>query len=112
VINVSDRNNNQIFDEQDLELLKIFALFVGKSIQIVELQNILNSRFIELAVAKELGDNGEQIANISPDPAKISQIVAKAIFKELDKGGFGANQIINITSEILNLLQQKMSKIQ
>jgi len=110
VINVSDRNNNQIFDEQDLELLKIFALFVGKSIQIVELQNILDSRFIELAVAKEVKNTGEQISNISPDPAKISQIVAKAIFKELDKSGFGPNQIINITSEILNLLQQKMSK--
>ncbi len=109
VINVSDRNEDQIFNQQDLELLKIFALFVGKSIQIVELQNILESRFIELAVAKELEQKGDKISNLSPDPAKISNIVAKAIFKELDKGGFGANQIINITSEILNLLQQKMS---
>jgi signal transduction protein with GAF and PtsI domain len=111
VINVSDRLNNQTFQEQDLELLKIFALFVGKSIQIVELQNILQSRFIEIAVAKEVEKRGNKISNLAPDPAKISKIVAKAIFKELDKGGFGPNQIINITTEILNLLQQKMNHI-
>ncbi len=110
VINVSDKINNQIFQESDLELLKIFALFVGKSIHIVELQNILESRFMEIAVAREVEKRGNKISNISPDPARISKIVAKAIFKELDKGGFGPNQIINITTEILDLLQQKMSK--
>jgi L-methionine (R)-S-oxide reductase len=110
VINVSDKKDNQIFAKPDLELLKIFALFVGKSIHIVELQNILQSRFMEIAVAKEVEKRGNKISNLTPDPSKISNIVAKAIFKELDRGGFGPNQIINITSEILNLLQQKMSK--
>ncbi len=109
VINVSDRNNSQIFDEQDLELLKIFALFVGKSIHIVELQNILQSRFIEMAVAQETYKKGSKIGNISPDPAKLSRIVAKSIFKELTKAGFGTNQIINITTEILNLLHNQMN---
>jgi signal transduction protein with GAF and PtsI domain len=111
VINISDKNNNQVFQEQDLELLKTFALFVGKSIHIVELQNILQSRFIEIAVAKEVEKRGNKISNISPDPARISKIVAKAIFKELNQGGFGPNQIINITTEILNLLQKQMNHV-
>ena len=111
VINVSNRQDNYSFSGEDLKLLEIFALFIGKSIQIFELQNILKSRFIELAVAKEMQGKEESIRdNITPDPAKLSKIVAKAIFRELDNGGFGANQIISITTEILNILQQKMSK--
>lgn len=110
VINVSEQNNRKPFDEKDLEILKIFALFIGKSIQIIELQNMLQSRFLEIAVSKEVEKRGNKISNITPDPARISQIVAKAIFKELDKGGFGANQIINITGEILDLLREKIHR--
>ncbi|MGY6530856.1 MAG: GAF domain-containing protein [Cyanobacterium sp.] len=110
VINVSEQNNHQPFNEKDLEILKIFALFIGKSIQIIELQNMLQSRFLEIAVSKEVEKQGNKISNLTPDPAKISHIVAKAIFKELDKGGFGSNQIINITGEILDFLREKIHK--
>ncbi|MBE9222028.1 GAF domain-containing protein [Cyanobacterium stanieri LEGE 03274] len=110
VINVSEQNNHKPFNEKDLEILKIFALFIGKSIQIIELQNMLQSRFLEIAVSKEVEKRGNNITNITPDPAKVSHIVAKAIFKELSKGGFGSNQIINITGEILDLLREKIHR--
>ena len=111
VINVGSHQNGQTFDENDLEVLKTFALFVGKSIHIVQLQNILKSRFVEQAVARELEKQKNQdITYLNPTPAKLGKIVAKGIFRELCKSGFGQSQIISITTEILNLLQNEMNQ--
>jgi GAF domain-containing protein len=111
VINVSSRVDRQSFKEQDLETLKLFALYIGKSLYIAQMQAILRSRFVELAVVRELAEIPSQGAiAIAPNPTKLAKIVAKSFYKELTKAGFGANQIIEIATEVLDLLQNNIDQ--
>jgi GAF domain-containing protein len=111
VINVSSPLQSQCFDEEDLELLKLFALFVAKSIHSVQLQAIMRSKFVEIAVARELEEKQTvQMAAIHPNPSKLAKIVAKSFFRELTKAGFGPNQVIEIATEVLYLLKKSLDK--
>jgi GAF domain-containing protein len=111
VINVSNPDDKCVFEDLDLELLKIFAVFVGKSIHIAQLQTILKSRFVEMAVISELRETESQgLFSSVPNPSKLAKIVAKSFFKELTKAGFGPNQVIEIATEVLNLLQSSLDK--
>ncbi|MGH2412873.1 MAG: GAF domain-containing protein, partial [Microcystaceae cyanobacterium] len=113
VINVSSSIDKSSFDEQNLELLQLLALFIGKSIQIVQLQSISRSKFVEMAVACELGERYTEepiTATTLPNPNRLAKIVAKAFFQELTKAGFGPSQIIEIANEVLNLLQKNIDK--
>lgn len=111
VINVSVPSHKPYFDEQDLELLKLFTQYTGKSLHISQLQAILKSRFVEMAVARELEEQqaSESIA-IHPDPSRLAKLVAKSFFRELTRAGFGPNQVIAIATEVLNLLQNTLNK--
>lgn len=108
VINTSNPIAKKSFDEQDLETTKIFALFVGKSIHIAQMQKILRSKFVELAVIRELTEEIplEEAIAIAPNPTKLAKIVAKSFYRELTQAGFGANQVIEIATEVLDLLQK------
>lgn len=111
VINVSIPLNGKSFKEQDLETLKLFALFIGKSIHIAQMQAILRSRFVERAVVRELAEiPSESGIALAPNPTKLAKIVAKSFYKELTKAGFGANQIIEIATEVLDLLQKNIDQ--
>jgi GAF domain-containing protein len=118
-INTSSPIDKKSFDEQDLETMKIFALFVGKSIYIAQMQKILRSKFLEIAVARELteenlseGAIGSAAAPraIAPNPTKLAKIVAKSFYRELTQAGFGANQVIEIATEVLDLLQKNIDQ--
>ena len=45
----------------DLSLLDVVALFIGKAIQVVQLQNILNSRFAQLALVQVSGKRSGRV---------------------------------------------------
>lgn len=111
VINVSHPLEDSYFDEDDLSLLEMFALFVGKSLHISQLQSIMRSKFVELAVIRDLAETQVE-ANliIQPNPSKLAKIVAKSFFKELTTAGFSPNQIISIATEVLNLLQDSLNR--
>jgi L-methionine (R)-S-oxide reductase len=120
VINVSLPEEKVCFSELDLEILELFARQAAQSVQILHLQGMLKSRFVAMAVTQELeailaGDlyHGEtdlfEIA-VHPHPPKLAKIVAKAFFKELTRAGFGARQVIEIATEVLNLLQNTLDK--
>ncbi|WP_083251280.1 GAF domain-containing protein [Acidihalobacter yilgarnensis] len=53
VFNVSSPLDERVFIRRDLDLLSIFALFVGKSIHVAQLQNVLRSRLMQVALALE-----------------------------------------------------------
>lgn len=111
VINVSLPHKEQVFTEDDLQLLEIFATFVSKSLQITQLQMILRSRFLEKAVFKELeGQNMKDYISIHPNPNKLAKIVAKSFFRELTQAGFGPNDVISIATEVLTLLNESLEK--
>jgi L-methionine (R)-S-oxide reductase len=111
-INTSSPVEKKSFDEQDLETMKIFALFVGKSIYIAQMQKIMRSKFIETAVARELIEENlsEDAIAIAPNPTKLAKIVAKSFYRELTQAGFGANQVIEIATEVLDLLQKNIDR--
>jgi GAF domain-containing protein len=112
VINVSNALEKDYFEESDLENLKIFALFVGKSIHIAQLQNILRSKFVEMAVVREISEDilGENLAIVAPNPSKLAKIAAKSFYQELTKAGFSTNQVIEAATEVLDLLQRNINR--
>ena len=111
VINVSDPKTKRPFNLDDLHLLDVVSLFVGKSVQVAQLQGILNSRFAQIALAQEAESTiGDAMAYVSDNPNQLAKILAKSFFKEMRKAGFSATQIIHAASEIINLLNATLSK--
>lgn len=111
VINVSDAKSKRPFDLNDLQLLDVVALFVGKSVQVTQLQGILSSRFAQMALAQEANHTiGDAMAYVSENPNQLAKILAKSFFKEMRKAGFTATQIIHAASEIIEQLNVNLGK--
>lgn len=111
VINVSEPDSGMPFTQDDLALLEIVAFFVGKSIQVVQLQNLLNSRFAQIAMAQEAEKAiGGVMLSTAYDPDKMAKIVAKSFFREMTQAGFGSSQIIQAASEIISQLSSSLHK--
>lgn len=115
VININSPVDGRAFDQGDVDLLAVFALFVGKSIYAFQLQKILQSRFVQLALQREQQQARQpnQTANstqVNTDPGRLAKTVAKSLYRELTLGGFNPSQIIGVTSEVINLLQENLEK--
>lgn len=107
------------FDEPDLEILELFAKQAAQSLQIFHLRGMVKSRFVAMAVRGEIeADRAIDIhpetdlfeIAVPPHPQKLAKIVAKAFFTELTKAGFSACQVIEIATEVLNLLQKTLDR--
>lgn len=107
VIDIARPCDGGEFDQEDRDLLTVFALFVGQSIANFHLHKTLQSRFVQLALMWDARKKGaEPMADSNPDPVRLGKIVAKTIFRELTSAGFPPQQIIGVTTEIIELLQQ------
>jgi L-methionine (R)-S-oxide reductase len=109
VINVSQPVSRGCFEPSELRLLEVFALFVGRSIQVFQLQKLSESRLLQMARLLEQRDTGAP-GPISPDPEKLAKIVAKGFYRELHQAGFGTNAIISVATEVLGLLEDNLQK--
>lgn len=106
VINVAGACG-QIFDDTGLQLLEVIALFIGKSIQVQQLQRLLDSRFAQFALQQETsGAARTEYRN----PDEIARILAKTFYKEMTKAGFAPAQIIQASSEIIDQLHYHLKK--
>ena len=75
VINVSDPKTKRPFNLDDLHLLDVVSLFVGKSVQVAQLQSVLNSRFAQIALAQEANHAiGAAMASVSENPNQLAKI--------------------------------------
>ncbi len=111
VINFSNPNTKHCFDQQDLHQANFVGLLVEKSIQVIQLQNILQSKFVQLAISQETKTLvNHTIASAIREPAKLAKIVAKTFYQEMTKAGFTANQIVAAAGEIISLLNQNLGK--
>lgn len=111
VINATDPKSRPVFNMDDLNLLDVAALFIGKSIQVQQLQGVLNSRFAQMALAQEAQHAmGGAVAAMSQNPNQMAKILAKSFFKEMTRAGFTANQIIHAASEIITQLNDSLGK--
>lgn len=111
VMNVNNPSDNRCFHQADLNLLQVFARFVGKSIHVVQLQNLLNSRFLQHAIAVDARSSGvTSPPSINPDPAKLAKIVAKTVYRELTDAGFSPPDILRTATEVIHLFNQSLEK--
>lgn len=105
VVNVSGLTRKGTFNVADLHLLDVIALFIGKSVQVVQLQNILNSRFAQMALMQEMQSKlGSAPTTVYQNPDQVVKILAKSFFKEMTKAGFSSDQIVRAASEIIDHL--------
>ncbi len=109
VVNVSGRHSGS-FTRMDLTLLDVAALFIGKSIQTIQLQNILNSRFAQLAVARQVASSGGPLSSAVGNPDKVARIIAKSFYKEMIRAGFGPAQIIHVASDLISQLNSQLQR--
>lgn len=111
VINVNTPIDDRIYSEKDLYLLTTVALVVGKSIQVVQLQNLMKSRFAQLALLQEAHMAVEDsMVQAGQNPARLAKVVGKAFYQEMHKAGFGDDHIINAATEVISILSQKIKK--
>jgi len=109
VVNVSGHARGETFQLTDLQLFEVVALFIGKSIQAIQLQNILNSRFAQLALVQETKKN-LALETVLQNPDQVAKILAKSFYKEMTRAGFGSSQIINAASEIISQLSGSLQR--
>jgi L-methionine (R)-S-oxide reductase len=111
VINVSGHFNGEAFTPLDVSWLELFALFIGKSIQAIQLQGILNSRFVQLALVQEAEQKlGGSYKTVLQHPDQLAKILAKSFYKEMVRAGFGTSHIINTATEIIGLLSHGLQQ--
>jgi hypothetical protein len=99
------------FTKHDLNLFSILTLLITKSIQVVQLQNLLNSRFAQMALTRS-GDKtiSEIVSGSAQNPNNIARILAKSFYREMTNAGFNFNQIIYAASEVISELSSSLRK--
>jgi L-methionine (R)-S-oxide reductase len=111
VLNVSNPKDGRSFDQHDLNLTSFVALLVGKSIQVIQLQNVLKSRFAQMAMTLESKETAHSVLSpITQDPAQLSKILAKSFYREMTNVGLGKDHIINAATEIISLLNESLAR--
>lgn len=112
VINLSGPLGRTCFSTKDLDLLKVFSLVVGQSIHVFQLQKLAESRLLQMAeiLRQRERTRGPGVHPISPDPFRLTKMVAKSFYLELSAAGFGQNDIISVASEVLAQLNETIEK--
>ena len=102
------------FDDTELHLLEVMALFIGKSVQVIQLQRLLASRFAQMALLREANEpvhvHAEQGSSALPartayqNPEDVARILARSFYKEMTKAGFDPGQIVSAATELIGQL--------
>jgi L-methionine (R)-S-oxide reductase len=109
VINVAGAAGHVPFGETELRLLEVAALFIGKSIQVQQLQRVLDSRFAQLALLQEAQQKvGESVRTAYRNPEDVARILARSFFREMTKAGFESGQIVSAASELIGQLNERL----
>lgn len=110
-INISDPDQGRMLTQEDMELVEVFAMFIGQSIHTFQLQKLVESRVLQMAMLQEQRErSGPRGKPISPDPSRLAKIVARNFFRELTNAGFGPNAVISVASEVLSMLNTNLAK--
>jgi L-methionine (R)-S-oxide reductase len=109
-IGVSVSVRKPSFDEDDLKLLDTIALLVSKSLQVIKLQNILNSLFAQIALAQSVDKVIEDTVSMAPRPDQMARVVSKAFYLEMTRAGLDNAQIVGVASEIISELSKTLRK--
>lgn len=103
VVNVA----GMAFRQTDLLLLEVICQFIGKTIQVSQLQRLLDSRFAQLALAREAEAEGAARTTYR-NPEEAARILARSFYRELSRAGFNVPQIVRAASELIGQLNIKL----
>jgi L-methionine (R)-S-oxide reductase len=99
------------FGKDDLDLFRIMTPIITKSVQVIQLQHLLRSRFTQAALATT---DDVQVRNIlsgiMQNPNQIARILAKSFYREMLNAGFSFNQIIFAATEVISELSASVRK--
>ena len=107
LVNVSCSRAKGYFGDDDLQLLDALTLFIGKAVQVMQLQKILNSRFAQMALLSDAREAGGATGDFQ-QPAQLARILAKSFYKEMHRAGFDSGQIVQAASEIITQLNSSL----
>jgi GAF domain-containing protein len=111
VINTASAVGQPAFGETELRLLEVTALFIGKAIQVQQLQHLLDSRFAQLAMLQESREQtGEAVAATYHHPDEVARILARSFFREMTRAGFESAQIVGAASELIDQLNHHLHR--
>jgi len=93
----------------DLRLLEIVTRFIDKSIEVIQLRCLLNSRFAQLAVLREAGVRAiDQMPAAGRNPDELARLIARSFYREMARAGFCSRQIISAATEIISQLSSNI----
>jgi hypothetical protein len=99
------------FGRVERERLGLAVLIIEKSLQAIQLKQMLNARFAQIALVQNTDRAiGDVLMNTAQCPADMVKIIAKSFYREMTKAGFGSREIINTASEIIALLSKSLQK--
>jgi L-methionine (R)-S-oxide reductase len=111
VVNLSGALAGPAFSDTDLHLLDVIALFIGKSIQVVQLQHLLDSRFAQMALLRDARERvGSSVRTAYRHPGDAARILARSFFKEMTKAGFESGQIVSAATELIEQLNNQLQR--
>lgn len=111
VINAASSPGQPAFGDTELRLLEVTALFIGKSIQVQQLQHLLDSRFAQMALLQEgKARVGESVKLAYQNPEDVAKILARSFFREMTRAGFESAQIVSAASELIEQLNLHLQK--
>ena len=111
VIRASQRQPARCFDAADLHLFGLLSIVITKSIQVIQLQHILKSRFAQLALTRAAEKTiGDIVAESAQSPNQMARILAKSFYREMISAGFNFNQIVYAATEVISELTDNMRK--
>lgn len=104
VVNVRGEKKNLPFNEMHFETSRIVALLIGKTLHLGRLQKVLNSRFAQLALMQNPAPRANTLRQALRQPKTTVSLMAKSFYREMEKAGFTAPEIIAAASEIISEL--------
>lgn len=114
VIHVNTHKQQRVFNQGDLNMLTVVAMLVSKSIQVIQVQKLMLSKYTIFAMAEK---NKEELTRLTKlvsmagqDLDKVAKLLAKTFYREMSRAGFGPDHIINAASEIISLLNESVAK--
>ena len=114
VINAANGSGTAPFDEAALCLLEVAAAFIGQSLQLGQLRHLLDSRFAQRALLQESAPDTDEDRLSYRNPEDVARILARSLFREMTRAGFGSAHIVAAASELIGQvhkdIQQEKSK--
>jgi GAF domain-containing protein len=110
VINVNSPLDNRVFETRDLDLVTALSLYIGKSIQAIQLKKLLKSKFAIAALAKEESAKQAETGSFTQEPEKVARILAKSFFNDMKQAGLGPDHILRAATEIIDQLHTTLKK--